>query len=481
MRIPKRSQLIVVAVALSLAISSSITMAGDALAAEMPATVLAALKRAAIPISAVGIRVQDVAGKPSLLQLNEETAFNPASTMKLLTTDAALELMGPTATFLTLAYTRGVRSGDQLQGDLILRGSGDPKLVIENLWLFLRRIRAQGLRTIHGNVVLDRSAFAAELNDPAQFDGDPLKPYNAQPDALLLNFHSLAVRFTPDAAGANVAVTLDPLLDGYLVQGPSLVAGPCAADWRQGLSATLDARSARFEGNYPAACGERTWQIHPYQLSRNRYVELVFRQLWTALGGNFDGAVVDGEVTPDAVLLAQWESAALPELIRDINKFSNNVMARQLFLALGSVGSVAPANIASSRTAIKRWLASNGIDATGLVLENGSGLSRIERVSALTLGHVLLAAYQSPVMPEFIASLPLVGYDGTMKKRLRAQGIAGRAHIKSGSLQDVRSIAGYVLAESGRRFVVVFLINHPNASRGAEAQDALLQWIYENN
>lgn len=84
-------------------------------------------------------------------------------------------------------------------------------------------------------------------------------------------------------------------------------------------------------------------------------------------------------------------------------------------------------------------------------------------------------------MPEFIASLPLVGYDGTMKKRLRAQGIAGRAHIKSGSLQDVRSIAGYVLAESGRRFVVVFLINHPNASRGAEAQDALLQWIYENN
>ncbi len=473
MRILKRSQLVAIALLM--------TAVANTLAAEIPATVLAALKRAAIPTSAVAMRVQDVAGSQPLLSVNNEVPFNPASTIKLLTTDAALELMGPTATFTTTAYTRGERNGDQLRGDLILHGSGDPKLVIENLWLFLRRIRAQGLRVIRGNLVLDRSAFSAATNDASQFDGDPLKPYNALPDALLLNFHALAARFTPDPAKGSVAVTLDPVLDGYSVQGPTLVAGACPADFRQALSATLDAASARFDGNYASACGERFWQIHPWQMSRNRFFELVFRQLWTGLGGSFDGAVIDGEVSPDAVLLAQWESAALPELIRDINKFSNNVMARQVFLALGTAGSSAPANVAASRLAINRWLASNGIDASGLVLENGSGLSRIERVSALTLGSVLVSAFQSAVMPEFIASLPLVGYDGTMKKRLRAQGIAGHAHIKSGSLQDVRSIAGYVLAKSGRRHAVVFLINHPNAARGAEAQDALLQWTYENN
>lgn len=473
MRIPNRSQLI--------ALILCIVTLTDARAGEVPATVLAALKRAAIPASAIAIRVQDVAGNSPSLTLNNAMPLNPASTMKLLTTDAALELMGPTATFTTLAYTHGERSGDQLRGDLILHGSGDPKLVIENLWLFLRRIRAQGVRAIYGNLVLDRSAFAAMPNDAAQFDGDPLKPYNALPDALLLNFDAIAARFAPDPVNGSVSVTLDPLLDRYPVRGPTLVAGACPADWRAGLSAMLDATSARFDGNYAAACGERYWQIHPYKLSRNRYFELVFRQLWAALGGSFDGAVVDGEVPADAVLLTQWESPALPDLIRDINKFSNNVMARQLFLALGTVGSTAPANVAASRLAISRWLAASGIDASGLVLENGSGLSRIERVSALTLGSVLVSAFHSAVMPEFIASLPLVGYDGTMKKRLRTQGIAGHAHIKSGSLQDVRSIAGYVLAKSGRQYAVVFLINHPNAARGAEAQDALLQWVYENN
>ena len=471
MRILKRCQLVLL----------SFVLIGDAFATELPATVLMALKRAAIPTNAIGVRVQDVISGQVVMSLNAEQAFNPASTMKLLTTSAALDLMGPTATFSTLAYTRGERKGDQLQGDLILKGSGDPKLVVENFWLFLRKIRAQGIRAIRGNLVLDRTAFAEVAADPSQFDGDPLKPYNAVPDALLLNFHALAVRFAPRPDQGGVSVTLDPMLDGYPIQAPTLASGPCPADWRQNISATLDASAAHFDGNFPAACGERYWQVHPYQMSRNRYVELVFRQLWTGLGGTFDGAVVDGAVTSDAVLLTQWDSAALPELIRDINKFSNNVMARQLFLALGNVGGSAPASIATSRTAILRWLSSNGIDSTGLVLENGSGLSRAERISAQTLSKLLVTTFQSPVMPEFIASLPLVGYDGTMKKRLRTQGVAGRAHIKSGSLQEVRTIAGYVLAESGKRYAVVFLINHPNAGRGGEAQDALLQSIYENN
>ena len=445
--------------------------------AALPATVAAALKRAAIPTTAVGIQVQEIASGRTLLALNPAQPLNPASTMKLITTDAALELLGPTYTFTTQVWTRGQRVGDQINGDLIVRGSGDPKLVLENFWLLLRKIRAAGIRSVHGDLLLDRSVFANAVNDPAQFDGDPLKPYNAAPDALLLNYHALAVHLAPDSAHGSVQITADPMLYRYPIKAPALAPGPCVGDWRQPITAQFGSSGASFDGAFAAGCGDKTWEIHPYQLSRNRYFELVFRQLWSELGGTLDGAVTDGVAGSDASLLTQWDSPTVPELIRDTNKFSNNVMARQLFLALG--GTAQPASVAASRAAVEKWLAEKGIDSSGLVLENGAGLSRIERVPAALLSQLLVNAFAAPTMPELISSLPLVGYDGTMQKRLRGQGVAGRAHIKSGSLQEVRSIAGYVLAASGKRYAVVFIINHPNAARGAEAQDALLQWIYD--
>ncbi len=448
--------------------------------AGLPAPVAAAFTRAGIAPSGIGVEVVDIASGRNVLNLNSERALNPASTMKLLTTNAALELLGPTYTFTTQAYTRGVLQDGRLTGDLILRGSGDPKLVIENFWLFLRKIMAQGVRDIRGNLVLDRSAFDDTVVDPALFDGEPLKAYNAGPDALLLNFHSVAATFTPDFLKDRVQVRLDPALSGYPIRTPQLTIGDCNGDWRVPITATLETASASFDGAYASGCGEKSWQIHPYALSRNRYLELVFRQLWSELGGTFDGSVIDGVVTPDALALAQWDSPPMPELIRDVNKFSNNVMARQLFLTLGSTVQLLPASIAASRTAVAGWLTAKQIDATGLVLENGAGLSRLERISPRTLGALLVAAYRAPTMPEFVSSLPLVGYDGTMRKRLRSEDVAGHAHIKTGSLQDVRSIAGYVQAASGKQYAVVCLINDPNAARGGQAQDALLQWVYEN-
>jgi D-alanyl-D-alanine carboxypeptidase/D-alanyl-D-alanine-endopeptidase (penicillin-binding protein 4) len=210
------------------------------------------------------------------------------------------------------------------------------------------------------------------------------------------------------------------------------------------------------------------------------YFGMVFRQLWSEVGGTFSGSVTNGLVPSDARPVAEWQSPSLPEVIRDINKYSNNVMARQLLLTIGGETSGLPATPERGAAAVKTWLSSKGIDTAPLIIENGSGLSRIERVSAGMMGRMLLAAYQSPVMPELMSSLPLAAYDGTMRKRLTTQLVAGRAHIKTGSLNDVRAIAGYVLAASGKRYVVVCIINHPNAVGGQAAHDALLQWIYEN-
>jgi D-alanyl-D-alanine carboxypeptidase/D-alanyl-D-alanine-endopeptidase (penicillin-binding protein 4) len=447
-------------------------------AQELPSAVAEALTLAGIPADAVGAYVQEVNGGPALVAANSQTPFNPASTMKLVTSDAALELLGPAFSWKTQAYTEGVQKRDVLHGDLIIKGSGDPKLVLENFWLFLRRIRATGIREIRGNLVLDRSAFEEVAYDPALFDGDPMKPYNAGPDALLLNFKTLSFRFVPHEAPRSLYLTVDPPVAGYRIYPPKPVPGDCG-DWRARLKPVIDGSGARFGGVYPVSCGERNLNIHPYQLTNTQYFAAVFRRLWAELGGKFKGDVRDGLVQPNARLIAEWESPSLSETIRDINKYSNNVMARQLLLTVANRSLQMPATPERGAAVLKLWLANKGIDAPDLNIENGSGLSRTERISAVTMGRLLVSAYQSPTMPEFISSLPIVGYDGTMRQRLNEYSIAGRAHIKTGTLNDVRAVAGYVLAASGKRYAVVCIINHPNAAQGRPAQDMLLQWVYE--
>ncbi len=450
-----------------------------ALAQPFPAQVGQALARAGIGLDAVGIHVQQVDSDKVLVSANPDLPLNPASTMKLVTTNAALDLLGPAFTWQTQAYASGVQSGDILHGDLIIKGGGDPKLVLENFWLFLRQIRARGIREIRGNLVLDRSLFPETDHDPSKFDGDPTRPYNAGPDALLVNYRTFNFRFMPNPALGLVSVTVDPPVTGYPVIAPKLGSGECG-DWRPKLLMTQDATTVDFAGAYPAACEEKIWQVHAWKMTSARYVEIMFRRLWTDLGGSLAGQVRDGITPADARLVAQWDSVSLGEVVRDINKFSNNVMARQLLLTLAAKFSGQPATTEAGGQVIKTWLMSRQRAIPELVIENGAGLSRDERISAAGMSRLLAAAYRSPVMSEFMSSLPVAGRDGTMRSRLNGLAVAGNAHIKTGFLTEVRAIAGYVLAASGKRYTVVCIINHANAVSGRDAQDMLLQWIYEN-
>lgn len=461
-----------------LCILSLSLMSSAASAQRLPATVTDALNRSAIPLQAVGVYVQQVTGAAPMLALNAEAGFNPASTMKLVTSNAALDLLGPAFTWKTGVYATGTQDGDVLNGDLIIKGSGDPKLVTEKFWQLLRQVRASGIREIRGNLVLDRSVFAAMPYDPARFDDEPAKPYNAGPDALLLNYKVLALHFLPQPMHLAVAVQSDPPVAGMPIAAPVLSNGPCG-DWQTGLNAQLDAGGLRFDGSYPSSCGEKTWYLHPYGLSSTEYFGRVFRELWRESGGVFSGEVTEGVTPVDARLVAEWQSPSLPEVVRDINKYSNNVMARQLLLTIAAETGNLPATPEAAATIVKGWLDHKGIDTSKLVIENGSGLSRIEQVTPAMMGRMLAAAFRSPVMPELMASMPVVGLDGTMRKRLVDDTVAGHAHIKTGSLDGVRAVAGYVLAASGRRYVVVCIINDIHAAGGQAAQDALLQWVYE--
>ena len=466
-----------------IALSWAATFGAAAAEERLPPDVAASLKSAGIPLSAVSIVVQEPGVARPSLSVNGSKALNPASTMKLVTTYAALELLGPNFQWKTEALANGSMTGDVLDGDLVLKGGGDPKLTIENLWLLVRALRARGLREIRGDLLLDRSYFEAIDADPSRFDAEPLRPYNVTPDALLVNFKAVRFTFSPSLERAIAQVIPEPKpLQMELSQSVRLVDGPCN-DWRSRLKAdiqstAINARVA-FSGQYPASCGERTWNIA--LLGHTAYIHGAFRQLWEESGGTIRGTVRDGMTPSGARSLYALESSSLAEIVRDINKYSNNVMARQLFLTLSSEIQKTPGNNTRSAEVVKGWLAQKRIDAPELVLENGSGLSRQERISADNLARVLDAAFRSSVMPELMASLPLVASDGTMRRRLKYDSIAGQAHIKTGSLSDVRAIAGFVLDRLGRRQIVVFLINHPNAVAGQSAQDAMLRRVYDRN
>ena len=442
-------------------------------AADLPRPVLQALKAAGIPARSVGAVVQEVGATRPTVAHEAQDSMNPASVMKLVTTYAALELLGPAYRWKTEAYVDG--------NDVVLKGYGDPKLNYESFWMLLRNLRGRGLRDIRGDLVLDRSWFGAVAD--GRIDDDSFRPYNVAPDALLVNFKSLRFTFLP--AESAVRVFAEPALPGLeIVNSLKLAEGSCPEGraFRSLLQADFQSKPPRasFTGSYPLICGEKELNVALYE--PQEYVAAMVKQLWAEMGGSWAGVVRQGSASPAARLVYVHESEPLAEVVRDINKFSNNVMARQLYLTLAAEMGGAPARPELALVSIRQLLTAKGIKAPELVIENGSGLSRIERASAGTIAAVLQAAWRSAVMPELVSSLPVVAADGTMKKRLLGEGVAGRAHIKTGLLQDVRSIAGYVLDRHGRRHLVVMIINHPRASsEGQPALDAMLEWIYEGS
>ncbi len=438
----------------------------------LPPAVAAALNRAELPRDAVVAMVQEVGNKRPRLAWQIDHAMNPASLMKLLTTFASLEMLGPAWSWSTPVWLRGTLHDGVLEGDLVIKGSGDPKLVVERLWLLLRRVQQLGVREIRGDIVLDRSGFVVPEASAFDFDGEGLRPYNVRADALMLNYKAIVLTFMPDPVRGIATIASEPPLAGVRVDTSVALTGGNCDDWRGALLADFsNPAHLRFAGEYPAACGEKVWPV-AYADAKS-YNARAVAGLWQEMGGRLAGSAHDG-AAPATTPTFESSSPTLGEVVRDINKYSNNAMAQQLFLtlALSSRGSGTPDG---AREALRQWASARFGAATtaGLVIDNGSGLSREGRVSARLLTRLLQAAWASPVMPELMSSLPVSGVDGTLTESRAA---LGRAHLKTGSLRDVAGVAGYVLANSGRRYVVVAIANHTNANAARPAFDALVQW-----
>ena len=461
----------------------------------LPATVAQALQRAGIPDSALSALVIPVDPRePERLRVRADAEVNPASVMKLVTTYAAIDLLGPDFTWQTRFYTDGSAQGGALHGNLYVRGDGDPKLVLERLQEAFFALQARGVQVILGDMVLDHSAFELPAHDPGAFDGEALRPYNAAPDALLFNFKSVILRFTPDRASGRAIVSSEPPMEGLSIDTQVPLAPGACGDWRTALRARFDRPDAiRFEGRYPGACGELTWPV-AYQ-DPDSYAVRAFEGMWRASGGAITGRVRTGQTPPGVKLLYEAHSLPLSDIIVDVNQWSNNVMAQQVFLTLGrlpplaldeatpiggrSLQPVRTGRFERSRETLRHWwVRTFGLKVSPPVLDNGSGLSRSERITSEALANLLRHAAAHPRGEAFVQSLSVAGVKGTAARiGQRAGSLArGNAWLKTGTLRDVSGIAGYVHAINGHRYVVIGFVNHDNASAARPALDALVEW-----
>ncbi len=447
---------------------------------SLPPSVMAGLEQAHVPLSAISVVIEKVGERQPSVAVNAGEPMMPASTMKLVTTYSGLALLGPDYRWKTSAWTDGeVDAAGTLHGNLYIKGTGDPKLVPEELIDLVQKIRAAGIARIDGALVLDKSEFDPSTRDLPSFDGDENAPYNVGPDPLMYAFKSLSFTFAPSREGVTIDV-VPPVAQWQIDNRIRERAGACKGliPSPQIVPGQNGVVTASFDGSYALRCGERTINMAA-PVDHSTFFADGFLALWQQAGGTFGGAVQEGVVPPHARLVAVHESPPLADVVHDINKFSNNVMARNLFLTLGAVEGKPPATTAKAAAAVTAFLRKSGINMPELVLDNGCGLSREEHISALSLANLLQAANASPVAQPFIDSLPVPGVDGTMRHRLTNAPVEGNAHIKTGTLRDVRAIAGYVAAQTGETWIVVSIINDPHAESAREAHDALLEWVYK--
>jgi D-alanyl-D-alanine carboxypeptidase/D-alanyl-D-alanine-endopeptidase (penicillin-binding protein 4) len=412
---------------------------------------------------------------------NADISVNPASTMKLVTTYAALELLGPNHQWKTEFFTDGQLENGVLDGNLFLKGGGDPKLNMEKLWLLLRDLRANGVHQVNGDLVLDRSHFVQpqlpSFNDDG---GDANKPFLVKPDSLLVNLKAL--RFIARTEGGKVHLATEPPLANIRIDNrvKALPAAKCPGwpDVRYNPVTTVDGTTVIVSGKLAEGCSSQTYLS---LLDHPSYAAGTIRAIWQELGGSIMGTDRLALVPEKARLLARAYSPDLTEIIRDINKYSNNTMARQLFLSIGAQfrNATDQDDSTAAQRVIRSWLARKGITAPHLVMENGSGLSRAERVSAREMASLLQAAWKSPYAAEFMASLPLVAIDGTMRKRLHRTPLVGEARIKTGTLNNVRAIAGFSRDSNGNSWAVVAILNDPRPWGASSILDQVLLDLYK--
>jgi D-alanyl-D-alanine carboxypeptidase/D-alanyl-D-alanine-endopeptidase (penicillin-binding protein 4) len=449
-------------------------------AQPLPGSINTLLERFGIPVSAVSLEIRESESRNTILSINSDTPRNPASVIKLVTTLSALEILGPEFQWETKYWATGPVGNGVLKGDMVIQGGGDPFLTVDRFWYQVLSLHQQGIQSISGSLVIDNSRFDTDKHDRAMFDGQPTRLYNVGPDAALVNFSATRFVIHPSSSQINVFAE-PPLADLVIENNIKPASGKCInrnSGWSYGIHRQGEKVIARFNGKYRSRCGQHS--LSRSVVSNQEYTFRLFKYLWNSSGGSFEGGYRIASTPEDSTLIHTFSSKPLADIVTSINKYSNNVMARQLLLTLHSEHIEGPGNLKGARAVVTDWLTENIGAMPELHIDNGSGLSRTTRITTANLVDVLQHGWDSNFRPEFLSSLPLSALDGTMRKRLKDSALEGRARIKTGLIKGVRSMAGYVNASDGTHYSVAMLIdsNKVNFWNGNQIQDAVLKWVY---
>lgn len=431
-----------------------------------------ALSLAAIPMNGPGIEQY----------INADELMSPGSIVKLITTYAALEILGPTYHWDTRFYTDGRLVGNTLDGNFYVKFGGDPKLTIERLWTTLSELRGMGITNITGDLILDGNVFQLSGGLP-KFDdnGDnPYAPFLVEPSAYLTNLNLIHFQVRADERGTQAWSA--PALDDVVIDNrvTATAEAPCPSrrnfTWEPVFHA--DQRvTVRVTGALPQGCRTTAYlSLLPHE----QYTASMIRSLLRDLGLTVAGTSLLGTTPEDARLMLITTSPDLVTQVRDINKWSSNVMARQLLLAIGAENrreDDEDDRVAGIRV-VYDWLESKGIKAAGMVIDNGAGLTRHGRITARQGAQILQHAWNSPFSADLMASMPLIAMDGTMARRLRNTGLDGLGRIKTGYLENVRSIAGYTRDETNTTWAIVGMVNNDPAWNGQAVLDRVIYSLH---
>ena len=462
-----------IALACGAAVLSGAAIAAG-LSSAVPAAITQLMAAQRLPSSALSFVIVDADTGRVVMSHNPDTPRSPASTMKTVTTFAALDMLGPAFIWQTRAWLH--------DGDLYLQGGGDPYITLERWWSFVQDLRAQGLNSIPGDIVIDNSAFSLPKEDPGAFDGRPNRSYNVVPDALMVNFQSIDFSLAANADTHRVDIIASPApvnleVENHIRYAPGRCGGPAARVDFKVASPQWD--RVVFSGALSPHCAERSFAR--VLLQPATYAFGTFVKLWRESGGGFEGKLRIESTPADAKPLYTFDSLSLAEIVRLTNKHSSNLMARHLLLTLGRERYGDPATLEKGVAAIADWSRERGFDLSGVDIDNGSGLSRSTHITVLQMAKILSAAYHSPFAPEYLASLPLAGIDGTLRSRMK-NSPAGAIRLKTGHLDGVSGVAGFVTTSAGKTFVLVSLVNNVRADFGAAepVHAALAAWILDN-
>ncbi len=425
-----------------------------------------------------GIEVHSLDRHETIYARQEETLFIPASNLKLLTTAVALMTLGPDYRYPTHLYATGAVRDGVLEGDLYIKGFGDPKFVTEQMWLLVTSLANLPVKKITGNVYADDSFFDNERRLGTWGKAGNTAAYNAPLGALSFNFNTVTAFVSPGPRpGAPARVLLEPETDFTTIDNQ-------AQTVPQGQrSRLLVNRLNRGDTNQIAVSGTIA-EGHPredYFLNITdpaRYTGMVFKKYLGHAGIEVAGATGVKTVPKDAQLLWVHQSEPITLALRGLNKFSNNFVAEQIVKTLGALHFGAPGTTAKGLRVMGEYLEKLGFKPGAFQVLDGSGLSRGNRLSAHQIVRTLHQVREDlGLYPEFISALGVMSVDGNVKKRMNGEANAPRARVKTGTLRGVSALSGYFQAQDGEMFAFSILMNDLQCAnrKALEIQDKIVR------